>query len=181
MEKASCSSRYSLPIVNLDPYTFADALAEDIAHENERRSAEEVLLSTIDNTADDKLTRFALRLALSGHVGMPRENEFDFLTEAEAVFAPPQPKKANKPTRIKANNSTIKKPPRRRSQRKPKRESVYRLPLTPQRKRDVSSQSSFCTPGTRAAGPVPRSLRNSGVRCEARPNAPSRDVQARTF
>ncbi len=92
-------------IVNLDPYTFADDLAEDIADENEQRSAEEVLLSTIDNTTDDKLTRFALRLALSGHVGIPRESEFDFLTEAEAVFAPPQPKKksngrAKKPTPI---------------------------------------------------------------------------------
>ena len=31
-------------IVNLDPYTFADDLAEDIANENEQRSAEEVLL-----------------------------------------------------------------------------------------------------------------------------------------
>ena len=46
-------------IVNLDPYTFADDLAEDTADENERRSAEEVLLATIDATADDKLTRFA--------------------------------------------------------------------------------------------------------------------------
>ena len=47
-------------LVNLDPYTFADDLAEDIAadSENEQRSAEEILLSTIDATADDKLTRF---------------------------------------------------------------------------------------------------------------------------
>ncbi len=96
-------------IVNLDPYTFADDLAEDIAadDENEQRSAEEVLLATIDATADDKLTRFALRLALSGHVGIPRENELDFLTEAEAAFAhtsrrrKPQPAKANKPTLVK--------------------------------------------------------------------------------
>jgi len=82
--------------VNLDPYTFADDLAEDIAgdNENEQRSAEEVLLSTINATADDQLTRFALRLALAGHVGIPREGEFDFLTEAEGVFAPPPQKKA---------------------------------------------------------------------------------------
>ena len=54
-------------LVNLDPYTFAADFAEDIAgdNENEQRSAEEVLLSTIDATADDKLTRFALRLALA--------------------------------------------------------------------------------------------------------------------
>ena len=98
-------------IVNLDPYTVADDLAEDIADENERRSAEEVLLSTIDNTADDRLTRFALRLALSGHVGIPRESELDFLTEAEAVFAPPQPKKkssnkAETPRPIKATEAS---------------------------------------------------------------------------
>ena len=98
-------------IVNLDPYTFADDLAEDIAadNENEQRSAEEVLLSTIDATADDKLTRFALRLALAGHVGIPREGEFDFLTEAEAAFAPPPPKKkaatkkAKQPTPIESS------------------------------------------------------------------------------
>ncbi len=96
-------------IVNLDPYTFADDLAEDIAadDENEKRSAEEVLLATIDATADDKLTRFALRLALSGHIGIPRENELDFLAEAEAAFAPQRqkkatPAKANKPTLVKA-------------------------------------------------------------------------------
>ncbi len=94
--------------VNLDPYTFADDLAEDIAadRENDQRSAEEVLLSTIDATADDELTRFALRLALAGHVGIPREGEFDFLTEAEGVFAPlppkktPATKKAKEPTSI---------------------------------------------------------------------------------
>jgi pimeloyl-ACP methyl ester carboxylesterase len=86
-------------IVNLDPYTFADDLSEDIADENDHRSAEEVLLSTIDNTTDDKLTRFALRLALSSHVVIPREHELDFLTEAEAVFAPPQKKAKAKKTR----------------------------------------------------------------------------------
>jgi ParB family chromosome partitioning protein len=105
-------------LVNLDPYTFADDLAEDIAadNENEQRSAEEVLLSTIDASADDQLTRFALRLALAGHVGIPREGEFDFLTEAESVFAPPPPakkkvatKKAKQPTAIDSPTKTIPK------------------------------------------------------------------------
>ena len=76
-------------IVNLDPYTFADDLAEDVADEKERRSPEEVLLATIASTADNKLSHFAVRLALSGHVGIPRENEPDFLAEANAVFTPP--------------------------------------------------------------------------------------------
>lgn len=94
-------------IVNLNPYTFADDLAVDVNgdDESDQRSAEEVLLSTIDNTADDKLTRFALRLALSGHVGIPRDNEFDFLTEAESVFAPTRPKK--KPVTAKEKKPTL--------------------------------------------------------------------------
>jgi ParB family chromosome partitioning protein len=97
-------------LVNLDPYTFADDLADDIAgdNENEQRSAEEVLLSTIDATADDKLTRFALRFALAGHIGIPREGEFDFLAEARTVFAPQEPtkkvaaKKAKQPTPVES-------------------------------------------------------------------------------
>ena len=63
------------------------------------------MLSTIDATADDKLTRFALRLAFAGHVGIPGEGEFDFLTEAATVFLPLQPRKEKKlkkpPTPIK--------------------------------------------------------------------------------
>ena len=35
--------------------------------------------------ADDKLTRFALRLVLPGIPPIPRESEIDFLTEAEAA------------------------------------------------------------------------------------------------
>jgi len=80
-------------LVNLDPYTFADDLAEDMADENEQRSAEEVLLALIEGTGDDKLTSFAVRLALAGHRDIPRENELDFLTEAEAAFLTPKPNK----------------------------------------------------------------------------------------
>ena len=58
-------------IVNLDPYTFADDLAADVAEENERRSPSEVLLAGIAVTADDKLSRFAVRLALNGHLDIP--------------------------------------------------------------------------------------------------------------
>jgi ParB family chromosome partitioning protein len=104
-------------IVNLDPYTFADDLAEAIAgeNENEQRSAEEVLLSTIDATADNKLTQFALRLALAGHVAIPRAGDLDFLTEAETVFVLPQPKKkaaadeAKQPTPSEASAKATRK------------------------------------------------------------------------
>ena len=80
--------------------------------ENDQRSAEEVLLSAIDSTEDGKLPHFAIRLALSGHIGIPRETEFDFLTEAEAVFAPQPAKKrsgkAKKPTPIAGSKPTTK-------------------------------------------------------------------------
>ena len=93
-------------LVNLDPYTFADDLAEDMADENEQRSAEDVLLALIEDTGDDKLTSFAVRLALAGHRGMPREGELDFLSEAEIAFLTPKPKqskasKKKEPTSIK--------------------------------------------------------------------------------
>ena len=101
-------------LVNLDPYTFADDLTEGLGTENEQRSAEELLLATIDGTEDDQLTRFALRLALSGHVGIPGEHKFDFLAEAETVFAPPpEKKKAKKPTPIKAPKAAPKKTPKK--------------------------------------------------------------------
>ena len=95
-------------LVNLDPYTFTDDIAEYFAgdDENNQLSAEEILLSTIGALTEDKLTGFALRLALTGHVGIPREGEYDFLTEAESAFAPPQPKAEEKhkktPTPVKA-------------------------------------------------------------------------------
>jgi ParB family chromosome partitioning protein len=104
-------------IVNLDPYTFADDLADDLAgeKENEQRTAEDVLLSTIDTLTEEGLTGFAIRLALAGHRGSPREGEFDFLAEAETVFSPPppaqeqKPKKAKKPTLIKAASKPVQK------------------------------------------------------------------------
>jgi len=40
---------------------------------------------------------------ITGHADIPRENEIDHLAEAEAVFAPPQPKK------VKAKKATTKK------------------------------------------------------------------------
>ena len=79
--------------------TFADDRVEELTPENdtERRSAEEVLLAAIAITADSKLTRFANPLALPSHVRIHRENKTDFLTEADAAFAPQlQPKQKPK-------------------------------------------------------------------------------------
>ena len=95
-------------LVNLDPYEFIDDVAQHFAEgdENNQQSAEEVLTSTLAQTPDEKLTSFALRLALTEYVDLPRESELDFLAQAESAFAPPPParqKKAKKePTPIKS-------------------------------------------------------------------------------
>ena len=123
-------------IVNLDPYTFADDLATDLSEDpdNNKRSAEEVLLTVIDGTADDKLTSFAVRLALAGHRGIPRENEPDFLTEAAAAFLTPKPKKnpaektalakVKEPTPIKLHKAAAKKTGTKRNQPQPDQNAV---------------------------------------------------------
>lgn len=97
-------------LCNLDPYTMTDDVAEHFAgnNENNQQTAEEILASALAEVPDEKLTSFALRLALTGYVAIPRENEFDFLAEAEAAFAPTKPKSGKEPkkapTPIKAAN-----------------------------------------------------------------------------
>ena len=81
-------------LVHIDPYQFTDdAAAYFVTDENNQQTAEEVLTSVVDGLEDEKLTGFALRLVLTTHAGIPRENEIDSLTEAEQVFAQPQLKK----------------------------------------------------------------------------------------
>jgi ParB family transcriptional regulator, chromosome partitioning protein len=113
-------------LVTIDPYTFDDVVEHLAANqENNEQTSEEILLSTIDGLPDDKLTRFALRLVLTAHTPIPREGELDLLTEAEAAFAPQQPKKtATKRTRP---TQPLRRPQRkkaRRQQPKPQRESA---------------------------------------------------------
>ncbi len=71
-----------------------------------QQAPEEILAAALASVPDEKLTSFALRLALTGYVDIPREGEFDFLGEAEAAFIPSRPqaeKKSKKaPTPIKA-------------------------------------------------------------------------------
>jgi ParB family transcriptional regulator, chromosome partitioning protein len=102
-------------LVTIDPYAFDD-VAEQLAvnDENNQQTPEQILLSTLDGLPDDKLTGFALRLVLTAHTAIPRESEIDFLTEAEAAFAPPHPKKtatkiAKAATPIKAAQKTAAK------------------------------------------------------------------------
>jgi ParB family chromosome partitioning protein len=82
-------------LVNLDPYTLTEDVAEHFAgdDENNQQTAEEILASVLSETPDEKLTSFALRIALTGYVAIPREAEFDFLSEAAAAFVPPSPQR----------------------------------------------------------------------------------------
>ena len=90
-------------LVNLDPYTFVDEVAEHFAieHDDSDKASDEILLSVLDALTDDKLTGFALRLVLTQYHPIPREGEIDVLSEVEAAFAPSQPKKVSKPKKPK--------------------------------------------------------------------------------
>ena len=81
-------------LVHIDPYSFLEEVASHFSgnDENAQQTDEEIVLAALDSTADDKLTSFALRLALTDYVGIPPEGEPDPLSEAEAAFAPPPPK-----------------------------------------------------------------------------------------
>lgn len=65
------------------------------------------MLAALDSTADEKLNGFALRIVLSEHIGLPQENQPDFLTEAEQVFTP----RERKPVKVKATASKKAKAP----------------------------------------------------------------------
>jgi ParB family transcriptional regulator, chromosome partitioning protein len=111
-------------LVHIDPYSFLEEVASHFAgnDENAQQTDEEIVLAALENTADDKLTSFALRLALIDHVSIPRENEPDPLSEAEAVFAPPQPK-SSKPKSVSKSKETptLVKVPQKKSAAKKKR------------------------------------------------------------
>jgi ParB family chromosome partitioning protein len=91
-------------LIHIDPYDFIDDVAAHFVgdDENNHQDAEEVLLSVIDGLEDEKLPCFALRLALTGHVDVPRDGEIDHLTEAEILLVPVQPKAAPEKSTAKA-------------------------------------------------------------------------------
>jgi len=88
-------------VVYIDPYSFLEEVASHFAgdDESQEQTEQEIVLAALGNTADEKLTSFALRLALTDHLGLPRDTDPDLLSEAEALFAPPQanPKRASNP------------------------------------------------------------------------------------
>jgi hypothetical protein len=68
------------------------------------------------------ITGFALRLALTDHVGIPLENEPDPLSEAETAFAPPPPKscKLKSTGKSKESPTLVKAPPKKSAAKKKK-------------------------------------------------------------
>ena len=99
-------------LIHLDPYDFAEDVAASFVgdDENNQQTPEEVLASTLNSLPDEKLTGFALRLALTGHTDIPRESDFDFLAEAESVFVPLQPKKKAAARTAKVTKPSAAKP-----------------------------------------------------------------------
>jgi len=68
------STRSSL-VAYTDLYSFLEEVASHFAgdDENLEQTEQEIVLAAIANIADDKLTSFALRLALTDHLGMLRD------------------------------------------------------------------------------------------------------------
>ena len=103
-------------LINLDPYSFTDDVAEHFAAEDQdhNTTSEEILHAAVNALADDKLTGFALRLVLTGNLPIPDDGEVDPLTEAEAAFVPAKSKKtanknAKQPDPTKANRTATKR------------------------------------------------------------------------
>jgi len=91
-------------LVQIDPYSFLEELASFFAgdDENRQQTDEDIVLAALDNTADDKLIGFALRLTLTDHLSIPQGDQPDLLAEAEAVFAPLTVKTSKRKTTSKA-------------------------------------------------------------------------------
>ena len=109
-------------LVNLDPYDFAEDVAAFYVgdNENNEQTAEEVLSCILATLPDERLTEFALRLVLTGHTEIPRENDIDFLAQAETAFVLQQmkqaPRKTQKPTVIEKVKASANKavPPKKK-------------------------------------------------------------------
>src|ERR1700761_6246874 len=96
-------------VVYIDPYSFLEEVASHFAgdDENHEQTEQDIVLAALGNTADEKLTSFALRLALTDHLGIPRDTDPDLLSDAEALFAP-QPAKTKKASKPKAAPALVK-------------------------------------------------------------------------
>jgi len=116
-------------LVTTDPYSFGDDVATFLAGDEDysnERAPEEVLLLTIDGLADEKLTGFALRLALTAHRDRPEQGDYDLLKEADSAFPEPQIEEASPAKKRKAPNA-------KKALAKPHSAAKKRPPLNPKR------------------------------------------------
>jgi ParB family transcriptional regulator, chromosome partitioning protein len=99
-------------LLNLSPYGLFEEVAEHFVgdDENHNKTDDEILSEALDACADEKLMGFVLRLVLTEHVEVSRTEQTDWLTKAEADFAPvkTKPEKDNK--RPKATAAKAKSP-----------------------------------------------------------------------
>jgi ParB family chromosome partitioning protein len=81
-------------LLDLSPYGLFEDAAEHFVgdDENNSKSEDEILTEALANCTDDKLMGFVLRLLLTEHVAIPREDQSDWLVKAESIFAPAEPK-----------------------------------------------------------------------------------------
>ncbi|MDQ2835320.1 MAG: hypothetical protein M3Y50_16575 [Acidobacteriota bacterium] len=77
--------------------------------EDSNQSAEDILLGALDATADEQLASLALRLVLTDHVSIPRENTWHFLKPKPSSLlhyaARKKFGKFKKPTLVEAQHS----------------------------------------------------------------------------
>ncbi len=84
-------------LVNLDPYTFARTWPKRSRVETRTRSVppRRFCWGAIDSLADEKLTGFTLRLALSSHLAIPREGRWtSWLSRRPHLLRPTRRKSA---------------------------------------------------------------------------------------
>ena len=95
-------------LLNISPYGLFEDVAEFFVggEENDDKTDEEILMAGLESLADDKLTGFALRLVLTDHLNIPRENEPDWLAEAEVAFAPSTPASSKTKANCEAKNGS---------------------------------------------------------------------------
>lgn len=96
-------------LIHINPYNFLEEVAMHFTAEgeDEQQADEDVVLSALDSTTDDKLVSLALRIVLPDYVGVPAQDTPDLLTEAEVVFVPRKPRTA-KPKKAAAKKSAKK-------------------------------------------------------------------------
>jgi ParB family chromosome partitioning protein len=81
-------------LLNLSPYGLFEEAAEHFVgdDENNNKTEDQILTEALASCADNKLKGFLLRFLLTEYVGIPHEDQPDWLSKAESVFAPVKPK-----------------------------------------------------------------------------------------